>query len=72
MALQEAMRGTAGIKRNSWGRGNGPYSARGELRRGISKNKKILNRKVRHQSKVLLQNADYKRIYKTGMMVEYT
>lgn len=72
MALQEAMRGTAGVKRNSWCRGNGPYSVRGELRKGISKNKKILGRKVRHQSKVLLQNADYKRICKTGMMVDFT
>nr|WP_304970704.1 hypothetical protein [uncultured Schaedlerella sp.] len=72
MALQEPMRGTAGIKRNSWCRGNGPYSARGELRGGISKNKKVLNKKVRHQSKVLLQNADYKRICRTNRMVDFT
>ena len=72
MALQEAMEGTAKIKRNSWCRGNGPCSFRGELRGGISKNKKILNRKVRHQSKELLQNADYKRICKTGIMLDFT
>ena len=64
MALQEAMPGTAKEKRSC--------SFRGELRGGISKKKKILNRKVRHQSKTLLQNADYKRICRTGRMVEFT
>lgn len=72
MALQKAMQGTVKIKRNSWRRGNGPCSFRGELRGGISKNKKVLNRKVRHQSRMLLQNADYKRICRTGMMVDFT
>ena len=64
--------GIAKTKRNSWSRGNGPCSARGELRGGISKYKKILNRKVRRRSKVLLQNADDKKICKTGMMVDFT
>lgn len=72
MALQKRMPGTAHEKRNSWIRGNGPYSIRGELRAGISRKKKILNRKVRHQSKVLLQNADYKKICKSGRMVSFT
>ncbi len=72
MALQKAMQGTAKIKRNSWCRGNGPCSFRGELRGGISKKKKILNRKVRYQTQVLLQNADYKRVCRTEMMVEFT
>ena len=72
MALQEAMEGTAKIKRNSWCRGNGPCSFRGELRGGISKNKKVLNRKVRHRSKELLQNADYKKVCRTVMMVNFT
>lgn len=72
MALQKAMEGTAKTKRNGWCRGNGPCSFRGELRGGISKNKKILNRKVRHQSKALLQNADYKRIRWTERMVNFT
>nr|WP_302143995.1 hypothetical protein [uncultured Schaedlerella sp.] len=72
MALQQRMPGTAHEKRNSWTRGNGPYSIRGELRAGISRKKKILNRKVRHQSKVLLQNADYKKICKSGRMVNFT
>ncbi len=70
MALQKAMQGTAKIKRNSWCRGNGPCSFRGEICGGISK--KILNRKVRYQTQVLLQNADYKRICRTEMMVEFT
>ena len=72
MALQEAMQGTAKIKRNSWCRGNGPCSFRGELRGGISKNKKVLNRKVRRKSKVLLQNSDYKKICKSSMMVDFS
>lgn len=58
MALQEAMQGTAKIKGNSWGRENGPCSVRGEPLGGTSKNRKVLNRKVRHQSKALLQDAD--------------
>ena len=72
LALQEVKQGIAKTKRNSWSRGNGPCSARGELRGGISKYKKILNRKVRRRPKVLLQNADYKKICKTGMMVDFT
>ena len=44
----------------------------GGLRGRISKKKKILNRKVRHQSKILLQNADYKRICRTRRMAEFT
>ncbi len=51
MALQKAMQGTAKIKRNSWRGGSGPSSFRGELRGGISKNKKVLNGKVRRRSK---------------------
>ncbi len=43
--------GTAGYKRNSWMRGNGPCSMRGELKRGISMGKKVLNRKVRRASR---------------------
>lgn len=72
MALQEAMQGTAKEKRNCWHRGNGPCSFRGELRGGISKKKKILNRKVWHQSKTLLQNADYRRICRTRRMINFT
>ncbi|MDE7201975.1 MAG: hypothetical protein K2O91_08765 [Lachnospiraceae bacterium] len=43
MAQQERMPGTARVKRNCWMRGNGSYSYRGELKRGISLNKKYLN-----------------------------
>ena len=50
MAMQERMPGNAHQKRNCWQRGNGSYSMRGELRHGISLNKKYLNRKVRHSS----------------------
>ena len=38
MAMQERSPGNAHEKRNCWQRGNGPYSMRGELRRGISAN----------------------------------
>ena len=51
MAMQERMPGNAHQKRNCWQRGRGSYSMRGELRRGISLNKKYLNRKVRYGSK---------------------
>lgn len=71
MALQKKSSGNANAKRNSWLRGNGAYSFRGELRRGISMKKKELNRKVRH-SKVDMNNADYKRLVKTGNMVDFT
>ena len=40
MAMQERMPGNAHEKRNCWQRGRGSYSMRGELRRGISLNKK--------------------------------
>lgn len=48
MALQRKQSGTAKVKRNSWARGKGAYSFRGELKRGISLNKKMLNRRIRH------------------------
>ncbi len=63
--------GNAHTKRNSWVRGNGSYSYRGELRRGISIRKKELNRKVRH-AKIDLQNADYKRLVKTVNIADFT
>ena len=50
MAQQERMPGAAREKRNCWRRGNGSYSYRGELKRGIALNKKYLNRKVRRSA----------------------
>lgn len=72
MALQTARSGTAKEKRNSWVRGNGPCSMRGELRGGISKNKKILNRKVRHAMKIGCRGSDYKKVCRTILMVDFT
>lgn len=72
MALQTARKGTAKVKRNSWNRGNGSYSARGELRRGISMNKRVLNRKVRHASNMKYKGSGYKKICRTFLMVEFT
>lgn len=71
MAQPKRSPGNAHEKRNSWARGNGSYSFRGELRRGISMRKKELNRKVRH-SKVDINNADYKRLVKTVRIVDFT
>lgn len=71
MAQQKPSPGNAHVKRNSWARGNGSYSYMGELRHGISMRKRELNRKVRH-SKIDMCNADYKRITKTNLMVDFT
>lgn len=72
MPLQERKQGTAKEKRNSWCRGNGAYSMRGELKRGISLNKKRLNRKVRHRMKESLDNSSYKKVCRTLYMVDFT
>lgn len=71
MAQPQKSPGNAHDKRNSWARGNGAYSYRGELRHGISMRKKELNRKVRH-SKIDMNNADYKRLVKTVNIVDFT
>lgn len=71
MAQPKPSPGNAHMKRNSWARGNGSYSCRGELRHGISMRKKQLNRKVR-RSKIDMNNADYKKITKTKYMVDFT
>lgn len=70
--LQEPMPGTARTKRNSWSRGNGVYSMRGELKRGVALNKKRLNRKVRHVRKCALKKSCYKRICRTADMVDFS
>lgn len=72
MPMQKRLSGNAHEKRNCWQRGNGSYSMRGELRRGISLNKKYLNRKVRHSSRGALRNGEYRRICKTLHMVEFS
>ena len=72
MAMQKRMPGNAHEKRNCWIHGNGPYSMRGELRRGISLNKRYLNRKVRHSSKQALKHGGYRRVCKTLHMVEFS
>lgn len=72
MALEKKRSGTARQKRNCWSRGNGVYSMRGELKRGLSRNKKRLNRMVRHRTNARLQSADYKKVCKTLQMVDFT
>lgn len=54
---------TAREKRNSWMRGNGANSMRGELQRGISMRKKIFNRKVRRASRLDISHSGYKKIF---------
>ena len=71
MALPQKRPGNAHDKRNSWERGKGSYSMRGELKRGIALRKRELNRKVRH-SKLLLQHGLYKRIKPTLQMVDFS
>lgn len=71
MALQEKRPGNADDKRNSWERGKGTYSMRGELKHGIALRKRELNRKVRH-AKLTLQHGLYKRIAATLKMVDFS
>lgn len=74
MPQQKGMLGTAGVKRNCWFRGNGSYSYRGELKRGISLNRKYLNRKVRRSADVELPSKGngYRKICRTNNMVDFT
>ena len=72
MAQQKRMPGTAREKRNSWSRGNGSYSYRGELKHGISLNKKYLRRKVRHSTDIILKGNGYRKICRTVNMVNFT
>ena len=71
MALPQKSPGNAHDKRNSWDRGKGSYSMRGELKHGIALRKRELNRKVRH-SKLMLQHGLYKRIKPTMKMVDFS
>ena len=61
MSQQKKMSGNASVKRNCWSRGNGSYSMRGELKRGIALRKKQFNRKVRC-SQQAMNHGLYKRI----------
>lgn len=74
MPQQERMSGAAREKRNCWMRGNGSYSYRGELRRGISLNKKYLGRKVRRSTDVEFTHKGngYRKICRTVNMVNFS
>ena len=72
MALQRKQSGTAKVKRNSWDRGKGAYSFRGELKRGISLNKKMLNRRIRHGNIKDLKNAEYRKTCRTINIVSFS
>ena len=78
MALQKPMPGTVQVKRNCWKRGVGAYSVgaysmRGELKRGISFNKRRLNRRIRHAAQQEgLRGSSYKRIIRSLNMVRFS
>lgn len=72
MAQQERMPGAAREKRNCWSRGNGSYSYRGELKHGISLNKKYLKRKVRRSADIIPKGNGYRKICRTVNMVNFT
>lgn len=77
MPMQKKLSGNAQQKRNCWSRGNGPDSMRGGLKGGIRLNKKYLNRKVRRQKmpddgRIILKHAEYRRICRTGNIVDFT
>lgn len=60
---QKRTPGIAGRKRNDWTRGNGAHTRTGELRKGISMNKRAYNRKIRHGNFDALKHGEYKRVY---------
>lgn len=72
MPQEKSRPGTAKVKRNSWSRGRGSYSYRGELRHGIRLNKRRLNRSVRHNGGIALNHGDYKKITRTNIMVSFS
>lgn len=49
-----------------------PGQHEGRTEKGLSLNRKTLNRKVRHQGKDALQHGDYKRVCRTLRMVDFT
>ena len=65
------MTGNAKEKRNCWGRGNGADSFRGELKRGIRQNRKLLNRMVRRSADVPMRGCGYKKVASTEAMVRF-
>ena len=66
MAQPKPMPGAARAKRNSWTRGKGTGSYRGELKKGISRKKKYLNRKIRHNTDIAFHGNEYRKVYKTS------
>lgn len=72
MPLQKKKSGTAGEKRNCWSRGQGAYSYRGELKRGIKLNKKRLNRSIRYNIMEIPGHSDYKKATPTNSMVKFS
>lgn len=72
MSLQEKRAGTAREKGNSWIRGKGLYSFRGELKHGIKLNKRKLNRSIRHNGMEMPNHSAYKKVIKTKYIVDFS
>lgn len=72
MPLQQKTPGTSSEKRNNWNRGSGSYSMKGELKWGISLNKKMLNRKVRRNSEMDIKGNGYKKVCRTINIIDFT
>lgn len=66
MAQPKPMSGSIRAKRNC----HGTRSVKRELKRGISLNRRRLNRKVRH-SGLVLRGSEYKRVCSTEYMVDF-
>ena len=65
------MKGNAKEKRNCWSRGAGADSFRGELKRGIRLNRKLLNRMVRRSGDIPMRGCGYKKVVSTEAMVRF-
>lgn len=70
MSQQKKQPGNAQAKRNSWSRGKGKNSFRGELKHGIALRKRELNHKVR-RTEGALNYGRYKRVKRTARMVNF-
>ena len=66
------MKGNAKEKRNCWSRGNGAGSFRGELKRGIRRNRKLLNRTVRRSVEIPMRGCGYKKAVSTEAMIRFS
>ena len=65
------MKGNAKEKRNCRSRGKGTDSFRGELKRGIRLNRKLLNRMARRSADIPMRGCGYKKVASTEATVRF-